>query len=154
MKIKKTFFAIFFVILFGLLLPDLGQADSLVSSRSKSCEQVFKETYMLLEKGMNPYLMNPEECRISHKLLEWLWLVKHSKQATLEDYRTFMRENGHWPLINKIQEGGENTIRFSTDSAQILAFFKNVKPLTSQGSGDYPSGYCPDPRAICGQFSS
>jgi len=137
MKVKKTFFAIFFVILFGLLLPHLGQADSLVSSRSKSCEQSFKETYILLEKGMNPYLMNSEECRIPHKLLEWLWLVKHSKQATLEDYRTFMRENGHWPLMNKIQEGGENTIRFSTDPSQILAFFKNVKPLTSQGMIHY-----------------
>jgi soluble lytic murein transglycosylase len=131
------FYTIYRIIVLGCLLPFIGQADSLVAARPKSCNQLFKETYALLEKGHHPYLMDPAQCRTAHKLLVWLWLVKHDKEATLKDYSDFMGENKHWPSMNKIQEGAENTIRFATKPKEVLAFFKHRKPKTSQGMIHY-----------------
>jgi soluble lytic murein transglycosylase len=131
------FYTIYRIILLGFFLPSLGQGDSLVAPRPKSCRQIFQETYGLMEKGYHPYLMDPGQCKTAHKLLVWLWLVKHDKQATLKDYREFMAENKHWPLMNKIQEGGESVIRFATEPKEVLGFFKHKPPRTSQGMIHY-----------------
>ncbi len=125
------------IVFLTFLWPLIGFGDSFVAAPDKPCAQSFKETYRLLEKGHTPYLMNPEKCPIPHKLSVWLWLVKHPKDATLQDHDLFMTENKHWPLLKKIQEGGENTIRFTTNSKQILDFFKYRKPVTSHGTIHY-----------------
>ena len=111
--------------------------DSLVGPKQKSCAQSFKELYVLLEKGLNPYLGGLKECPLEQTLLTWLWLVKHDRHATMDDYRLFMEEHSHWPLMDKIQEGGENLMTLQTDSSQVLAFFKERSPLTSLGMTHY-----------------
>ena len=125
------------VVLWGIYFPSTVLGDYLVAPRKQSCEQGFKETYKLLEKGYQPYLMNAKECPISHTLLTWLWLLKHGKNATLDDYRLFLESKDHWPLLNKIQEGGENLLNNKTDAGQVLAFFKGRNPLTSLGMIHY-----------------
>lgn len=120
-----------------LFLCSYAWGDSLVGPKKKSCAESFKDLYILLDKGLNPYLGGVKECPVDETLLTWLWLVKHDRHATIDDYRSFMEEHPHWPLMDKIQEGGENLMTLQTDSRQILAFFKEKAPLTSLGMTHY-----------------
>lgn len=120
-----------------MLWTPLALGDSLVGPKQKSCSQFFKEFYVLLDRGHNPYLDGLRNCPLEKTLLTWLWLIKHDRHATLDDYRLFIEEHPHWPLMDKIQEGGENLMTLQTDSDQILVFFKNYPPLTSLGMTHY-----------------
>lgn len=134
---KRNYFYVILLILLGGVFPAISKADSLVGPQKRSCEDIFKDTYALLEKGKNPHLMDPKACPVSHKLLTWIWLLKHDKHATFEDYRAFLRENEHWPLMNKIQEGGEHAISTATAPEQVLSFFQHRKPRTAVGMIHY-----------------
>jgi soluble lytic murein transglycosylase len=111
--------------------------DTLVGPKQKTCAQSFQEFYLLLDKGMNPYLGGLKNCPREQTLLTWLWLVKHDRHATFDDYRVFIKQHPNWPLLDKIQEGGENLMTLQTDSNQVLAFFSDRAPLTSLGMTHY-----------------
>ena len=66
-------------------------------------------------------------------ILNWIRHYNGADDLTFTDYKNFMRESSHWPLINSIKIKAENKISFSDDHDELINYFQNQNPITGWG---------------------
>jgi len=69
----------------------------------------------------------------AQNILHWIRHYNGADDLTFADYKNFLRDNSHWPLIESIKIKTENKISFSDNHDELINYFKNQKPLTGWG---------------------
>ena len=69
----------------------------------------------------------------ARNILNWIRHYNGADDLTFTDYRNFLSDNSHWPLIDNIKIKTENKISFSDDHDELINYFKDQKPLTGWG---------------------
>tara|TARA_B100000073_G_scaffold341277_1_gene342398 strand:- start:4082 stop:6220 length:2139 start_codon:yes stop_codon:yes gene_type:complete len=73
------------------------------------------------------------ENKDARSILNWIRYYNGADDLSFTDYRNFLNDNNHWPLIESIKIKAENKISFSDDHDQLINYFKNQNPLTGWG---------------------
>lgn len=69
-----------------------------------------------------------------YNLVNYLYLIKTSNQASFNDYSNFINSNSNYPRINRLRYLAEHKINLRTNSPiSILKWFNNEDPLSSFG---------------------
>ena len=69
----------------------------------------------------------------ARNILNWIRHFNGADDLSFTDYRNFLNDNEHWPLIETIKIKDENKISFSDDHDQLINYFKDQKPVTGWG---------------------
>jgi soluble lytic murein transglycosylase len=64
-------------------------------------------------------------------LVEWSRL--RAGEGTFTDYQTFLAAQSHWPGLDRLRTQGEATIPQDADPRDVIAYFEDRTPRTTQG---------------------
>ena len=67
----------------------------------------------------------------ARNILNWIRHYNGADDLTFTDYRNFLSDNSHWPLIDSIKIKTENKISFSDDHDELINYFKDSRQWLS-----------------------
>jgi soluble lytic murein transglycosylase len=123
-----------YILIFGLLLPWLAFSTQLRAPQEISCPNNFEQALKTLSRGREPVLPSLH-CPLERKLIFWLWFQDCG--YTFFEGVSFLKANPHWPSLRKIRTQIELSIHKGIPKKDVIAYFEEYPPLTSEGALTY-----------------
>lgn len=124
-----------YILSFGLLLSGLTfSTTQLRAPHESSCSSDFEQALKTLSRGREPVLPSPR-CSLERKLIFWLWFQDYG--YTFFEGVSFLKANPHWPSLKKIRTQIELSIHKGVPKKEVIAYFEEYPPLTSEGALSY-----------------
>lgn len=70
-------------------------------------------------------------------IVRWRYLIDRSSGASFADISSFMDAHPNWPNAETTQRNAERAMPVDMPAAQVIAFFKNRKPVSGEGMLNY-----------------
>jgi len=70
---------------------------------------------------------------LAREILEWLRYYNGASDLNFANYKNYIDNNAHWPLINSIKLKAESKITFKENDRDLIKYFKENPPQTGWG---------------------
>ena len=107
---------------------------------SKSDTQKYMAAFNAAKRGQwNTAYQRAQRGRskLPKKLLRWLDMSQRGTTASFQEITSFIQQNPTWPRIRRLHRRAEEAIDEHTGDAEIMSWFKNYPPITTDGQIAY-----------------
>ncbi len=123
-----------YILSFWVLFPVVVCATQLRAPQEISCSTDLQQALKTLGRGREPVLPSPD-CPLDRKLVFWLWYQDYG--YNFFEGVEFLKANPHWPCLRKIRTQIELSVNNRIPKKDIIAYFEEYPPLTSEGALSY-----------------
>jgi soluble lytic murein transglycosylase len=90
----------------------------------------------LATKGVFDGTIQPEQCPLSFRIVEWLQLQSPIEKLAIPFTKTidFLKKNPNWPLKDLLQTQAEENLKETDDRQEVRKWFDENPPLTANGA--------------------
>ena len=114
----------------------IGQPVAAANELSADDKSLYKKAFAAASKGdwtQAHRIARDGKDPLPRKVLTWRAMTRHGDQFGFEEISRFIEANRHWPHQTSLKRSAERAIDETTRADDILTFYANRKPRTSDG---------------------